>query len=385
MSDSSLNTKTKLLSLEPEYYEKAKKISDNIVDEKNQWKTYLNELAVLGFEKWLKQQLPEITVKREHPDFKEIGIHLQIDKFKMKIITLDNHYDDFITISEDNIISPNIAVHFYVLVDVLEEDEQLKIYGLIRHDELSKNIRYGICKIPISDFDSEINNLLLYTSFLKPEAIPLPKPAENITPDRVISQVKSSIKQASHTFPESLINLAQWWSGVFEDSWKSLEEIVTPQTPTWGCIKSSVKSHLIGESSSEYPIKKGKLFDFGLLLNGKRFALVVKMKHQDKEEKGVLVQILNQNIEDCLPQGLKLKVTLNHNVHENEEGIKSPESRYGINSLESRYAINLKESRYAIARECDQIIQLAFSETSGTQFKVEAIYQDVVITEEFVL
>jgi len=39
----------------------------------------------------------------------------------------------------------------------------------------------------------------------------------------------------------------------------------------------------------------------------------------------------------------------------------------------------------AIARKYDQIIQLAFSEAASKQFKVEAIYQDAVVIEEFVL
>ena len=83
------------------------------------------------------------------------------------------------------------------------------------------------------------------------------------------------------------------------------------------------------------------------------------MKTEENQEIGVLAQIHPQN-QHCLPQGLKLKVTLNHNTDK-------------------------AESEEAIARECDQIIQLAFSETAGKQFKVEAIYQDTVVTEEFVL
>ena len=83
------------------------------------------------------------------------------------------------------------------------------------------------------------------------------------------------------------------------------------------------------------------------------------MRTEENQEIGVLAQIRPQN-EYCLPQGLKLKVTLNHNTDQ-------------------------AESEEAIARECDQIIQLAFSEAAGKQFKVEAIYQDAVVTEEFVL
>ena len=99
-------------------------------------------------------------------------------------------------------------------------------------------------------------------------------------------------------------------------------------------------------------IRRGEVFDFRTLLNGKKFALVVKMKRRINEEENVLIQIRDQ-IGDCLPQGLKLKITLNHNI------------------LES-------ESETVVARSSDQIIQLEFSKPSNAQFKVEAIYQKVM-------
>ena len=126
--------------------------------------------------------------------------------------------------------------------------------------------------------------------------------------------------------------------------------------PAWGYLKRATRR---GHKSSDFAVRRGKLFDFGLLFNGQRFALTVNMRFEENQEIGVLVQILTHN-EYYLPQGLKLKVTLNHNTDE-------------------------AESESAIAREYDQIIQLAFSETHGKQFKVEVIYQDAVVTEEFVL
>ncbi|MEM1395279.1 MAG: DUF1822 family protein, partial [Cyanobacteria bacterium P01_H01_bin.150] len=115
----------KIAWLEPEHFESAKNSSKDISGEKNQWKTYLNNLTLLGFEEWLQEQLPDI-------DIKQTGINLQVGKFKVQLITVDNMIDDFVNIPLDNINSPNLAAHFYVLVEVLEEIEQLRIHGLIR-------------------------------------------------------------------------------------------------------------------------------------------------------------------------------------------------------------------------------------------------------------
>ena len=327
----------KIAWLEPEHFESAKNISKDISGEKYQWKTYLNNLTLLGFEEWLQEQLPDI-------DIKQTGINLQVGKFKVQLITVDNMIDDFVNIPLDNINSPNLAAHFYVLVEVLEEIEQLRIHGLIRHDEICKmSANNNYYEIPLTRFDNQVNNLLLYTRFLEADAIAIP----NIT-----GEVITNISQ-------SLVNLGKWWSGAFEEGWQSLEEILTPQTPAWGYAKSVVRRGTLDKRSSNFAVRRAKLIDFGLLLNGQRFALKLNMRTEENQEIGVLAQILPQN-EYCLPQGLKLKVTLNHNT-------------------------DVAESEEAIARECDQIIQLAFSEARGKQFKVEAIYQDAVVTEEFVL
>ena len=332
--------KPKIALLEAEHYEKAIVISQNIDGEKNQWKAYLNELALLGFEEWLQEQIPDIEVKQLDADSQQKNVNLQVGKFKLQLITVDSLYENLVTIPQENITSPQFAAHFYVLVEILEEAEQLIIHGIIRHDELSQSQKSEVCKIPLYSFDSEINNLFLYIRFLEVEAIPLP-----------------TIKhKATDTVTQSLVNLGQWWSGLFAEGWQSIEEIVTPQTPAFGYLKTATRR---GNKSSDFAVRRAKLLDFGLLLNGQCFALTVNMRFEENQEIGVLVQIIPQN-EYCLPQGLKLKVTLNHNT-------------------------NQAESESAIAREYDQIIQLAFSEAHGKQFKVEAIYQDAVLTEEFVL
>ncbi|MGB3653339.1 MAG: DUF1822 family protein [Rivularia sp. (in: cyanobacteria)] len=337
--DFSQRIKPRIACLEAEHYEKAINISQNIDGEKNQWRVYLNQLALFGFEEWLQEQIPDIEVNQVNTDSQQKNVNLQVGEFKVQLITVDSLYDNLVSIHQENIISPQLAAHFYVLVEILEEAEQLIIHGIIRHDELPQSQKYEICKIPLSSFDSEVNNLFLYIRFLEVEAISLPKSAENIT----------------HKVTQSLVNLSQWWSGLFEESWQSIENILTPQMPNLSYAGATRRN----TKSSDFAVRRGKLFDFGLLLNHQRFALTINMRLEENQEIGVLAQIRTQN-EYCLPQGLKLKVTLNHNT-------------------------DRAETEEAIAREYDQIIQLAFSEAHGKQFKVEAIYQDAVVTEEFVL
>lgn len=332
--------KPKTVWLESQYYEQAINISQNVDGEKNQWKAYLNELALLGFLEWLQQRIPDIKVKQEL-DFQQSRVNLQIGDFKVQLITVDNPYDNVI-VPKVNITSPQLAAHLYVLIEVVEEAERIIIHGIIRHDEIisSKNSKHfatkqsDICEIPLSSFDYEISNLLLYIRFLEVKAIPLPTIKDKET----------------DTITQVIVNIGQWLNGVFEEGWQSLGDLISETSP-WGYARSS--------KSFKFPVKQGKLFNLGSLLDGKNFVLAIYVRLEESQERNVQVEIKYPN-KNCLPQGLELKVTLNHDT---------PQS----------------QSQSAIAREIDNSIMLEFSEPSNAHFKVEAIYQDAVFTEKFVL
>ncbi len=349
--------------LKPKYFDKAREIGKKVTGERNQWKTYLSAIALLAFEEWLQKLAPDIQLEIDNSSIFQTQYQTLIDavcniKFsnlKLCLIPIDILADSWITVPENIINSPELAAHLYILLEVIEDEKELIFRGFMYRDEIleyqqSANFtgtkqHSNSFKIPLFCFDTEINNFLIYSRFLEPNAITLPQ-------ERIIGRtVTPNTNGVSNVVTQSLINLEQWWSGVFEEGWQSLEEILTPQMPDWGCLRS--------KNSPEYPIQKGKLFDFGSLIKDKRFALVVKMKPEENQEKDVILQILPEN-EYCLPQDLKLKVTLNHNTNETE-------------------------TEEAIATESDYIIQIGFHEVSGKQFKVEAIYQDAVITQEFVL
>lgn len=358
------NLETTIMFLKTNYFEKAREISNQVNGEINQWKTYLSAITLFAFEESLQELVPDIKIdinnasifQPQYQNLTDTVCNIQLNNLRLCLIISDSFIDDWITVPENIINSPEFAGHLYVLLEIIEDEEKLIFHGFVHRDEIleyqnpvanitDSNQYSNNFKIPLSRFDSEINNLLIYARFLEPNAITLPTVS-------LTEQIRlPNINRVSNVVTQSLINLEQWWSGVFEEDWKSLEEILTLQIPD--------PIYLRSKNSPEYPIQKGKLFDFGSLLNNKQFALVVKIKPEVGNEKGVLIQIRPQN-EYCLPQGLKLKVTLNHNTNE-------------------------PESEEAIAMESDYIVQLGFSEASGKQFKVEAIYQDAVITQEFVL
>jgi hypothetical protein len=349
----------KIVWLEQEKFDEARVISETTSSpfgEISQWKVYLNALAQLGLEKYLKERNPNLKVNRDsRASVIDDVCYLNVGEFSLCLITIDNLIDDFINVPDELITSAKASAHFYVLLEVLEEEEQLNIHGFLRYDELFRYSQIPDFKshldesyqFPLSLFDTELNNLLLYTRFLPPSAIKLPVAAtsHNTVLETPI-QTKTQVGKA-------LVNLTKWWDSVFEEGWQSTEFVwsTIPNNFAWGYVRSR-------KESKSSPISGTKLFDFGLLLQNQSLALIVNLKEENSEQ-CVLVQVLPHE-KEYLPSGLKLKVTLNPNT---------PES----------------VSEEVSARTADNAIQLEFSEAPGQQFKVEVSYQGAVFTEEFVL
>jgi hypothetical protein len=355
---------SKVIWLEPEHFEGAKEISDQDLGETRQWKNYLNALALFGFEQWLRERISDIQINRDNywifqsdsTHVLDVVYNLSLGEFKLCLIPVDNLIDGFVTLPEEVIKSPKFAAHFYVLIEVLEEEEQLNIYGFLRYDKLVKHCQSmnfdaksdSYYQIPLSWFDTEIDNLLLYSRFLEKSAIPLPSVFE------VNNTVIENITQTPRSMAKAIINLSQWWCGVFEEDWQSTENIgnTLSNNYAWGYVRSR-------NQSNNHPISRTKVFDFGLLLNGQSLALVVNVKQGENNEIDVLAQVIPCN-EGYLPLGLKLKVTLNFDTSE-------------------------PESQEVTARKADNAIQLEFSDAPGKKFKVEVSFMDAVVTEEFLL
>ena len=356
-----INLSPKFVWLELEDFDEARDISkDNFSQcgKSSQWQLYINALARLGFIKYVKERNPNIKTKSENNKNPIDDIcYLSLDKFRVCLIILDNLIDNFVIVPEKLITSAKTAAHFYVLLEVLKEEEQLNIHGFLRYGELFKysqtpDFKFqpdGSYQLPLSLFDKDLHNLLVYIRFLSPSAIKLPVSATSLNTvlGKTITQTKTKAGKA-------LVNLGKWWDEVFEEGWQSTEYIRSKiqNNLTWGYVRSR-------KESNRFSISRTKLFDFGLLLQNQTLALVVNLKKEENAEQGVLVQILPCQ-EEHLPSGLELKVTLNPNT---------PDSI----------------SQEVTAREADNAIQLEFTEALDKQFKVEVSYQDAVLTEEFIL
>lgn len=124
---------SKIICLEPEHFEVAKEVSDQYLDlgETCQWKNYLNALALFCFEQWLRERVLNIKIHRhdcrieisDSTHVVDVVCYLSLGEFKFCLIPVDNLIDGFVTLPEEVVNSPKLAAHFYVVIEVLEEEK----------------------------------------------------------------------------------------------------------------------------------------------------------------------------------------------------------------------------------------------------------------------
>lgn len=161
-----------------------------------------------------------------------------------------------------------------------------------------------------------------------------------------ISQL-NSLEALIYKFPEpepvpTAVKLLQWFEGLFDPGWQAVEKLWAPRSKLG-----------YARGASGFTVKRAKVIDLGLLLNGETVALVVNLQHEANNEFGILVQVRPMGDRQHLPPGLKLQVNLESDSAEVE------------------------------AREADNYIQLEFSQRPGRRFNVQVSLGDAIITEEF--
>lgn len=284
-----------VILLKPEHFEQARETRSQVRSEAYQWQTYLNALALQSFEEWLKERIPNQPISRDE-NIIEAGSPLEVGEFKFWVIATEHLLDEVVNVPQDGIDNPEKAANFYVLVEVLEEQEEVVIRGFMRYDQLVnyrsqvnlKLLKDGYYQLPLSEFDTEPNHLLFYCRFLEPTAIPLKVSAETKTEEMLVGHQKRIITK-----------LSQWLQGVFEEGWQAIDTLINPEANLALRIRSV-----------EEGVKRCKLIDLGMQLGNQTVALLVNIT-ETEEKLGILIQLHPTGGKRYLPPNLKLTLLSN--------------------------------------------------------------------------
>jgi hypothetical protein len=350
-----------IIWLEPEHFDRAIEITDSVKSEAHKWQTYLNALALLGFEEWLRERTPNKTVNRD-TNLIESVCYLKVGEFKLCLIAAEHLLDEVVNVPQDAIEQLGLAAHFYVVLEVLEEQEQVIVRSVGCYDQLVNYLRRSnlqllrdsFYQLPLSLFDAEPNDLLVYCRLLEPTAISLPVAStssqvanEGITPSAPSALGVPPVSELPTYLKETRTKLSQWLQGIFDSGWLGLDALISPEAN----LALSTRNAQLG-------MKRGKLIDLGMQLGNQTVALLVAIAEEPQEKLAISIQLHPTGVERYLPPLLKL-------------------------TLLSKVGKTLQE---VTSRVQDNYIQLKpFKGEPGKHFSIEVSIENVSLREDFEL
>ena len=331
------------LWLEPEHFEQARADSqysqNEPQNEPHQWKAYLNSLGLSAFEAWAKEKLPTADVQAIAAET-TASRYLTIEGFKVCLITTEHVLDEVVRFPKSIVRQPDCTAHFYVVLEVLEEQQEIVVRGFLRYDELMGHLSampqpLEQLLLSLSVWDEEINHLLGYVQYSHPSSIPLSEAS---------AQLEVSTSKPSTA--SSLTRLSQWLDDALTEGWQSIDRLINPQANlAWSARESTSGA------------KGGKLIDLGVQLDRHRIALIVTV----------------------IPEGEKVSVNVQV-LPTGEDFVVPPQLTVILRSSAD------KVLQTVVARAHDNYIQLRpFRGKPGIRFTVEVALDDAKVSEAFEL
>ncbi|MEA5593194.1 DUF1822 family protein [Rivularia sp. UHCC 0363] len=340
--------------LEPEHFSLANQISSlEMTNTADSWQTYLNTLALLALEVWLGERLPDKVILRDTNSIATAG-NLKVDEYKFCAIATENLLSEIVAIPQ-LIANPVDSAHFYVLIEVLEEQEEVVIRGFLPHKKLIEvksslelPISDGCYQVPLSLFDVEPNHLLLYQRYVEASEFAVPV-AEN-----QVTQVSENISNLLHL---TTTKLSQWFQGVVNEGWQVIDSMSNPE------LSLAFSTRNVDKNT-----KRAKIIDLGIDLGNKKVALLLNISpetssldsninnRENQDKISVLAQLYPMGGDKFLPHSMKI-------------------------ILLSKTGKVLQE---VTSRVQDNYIQLRpFKGESGKKFSIQIIWGNISIEEKF--
>lgn len=122
--------------------------TERIGDNSQEWELYLYNLALTGFKKWVREEIEDLTitneectvVKNTNTNVIDVIANLQVNYISFALLVTNSLFDENILVSKQVIERYEHNVRFYVLIEVLEEEELVIINNFIPFDDLVKKI-----------------------------------------------------------------------------------------------------------------------------------------------------------------------------------------------------------------------------------------------------
>jgi Protein of unknown function (DUF1822) len=219
-----------------------------------------------------------------------------------------------------------------------------------------------ICSIPPETWEERVGYLVVQFDELLQEARLLGFISSVATETLPLKQLQpleafiDHLDQLRQSPVSSLVNLSQWFAGIFETGWQSVESLWNvPELRPAYAFRSTETVELNTLNRPESITKRAKLIDLGIQIFNQPVMLIVEISPEKDQQTSIHLQLHATGNQIYLPPGVHLTV------------------------LDSSGAVFLD----AQSRKADNYIQLQFRGEPTEQFSVRVAINDTNITEHF--
>ena len=223
----------------------AKRVCHQITDADEQWHSFLRALAIAGFDQWLIHG--DTTLSIDYPQNSAPGrdVNIQVGDFQLCILPMGTMKDDRVAIPATVMTGEN-AAHLYVLVEVHEEVEQVRVLSGLRHDQLRQYLRHRGAKdyvVPTREFSVSPEKLLWYLNCLNPDVIMQTAVARSGIGEIVTDPLDEAVN--------TVINTGKWLRGELDAVAEQLAwQLIPPSLEVSYGLRDSSKGPLREKTSS---------------------------------------------------------------------------------------------------------------------------------------
>ncbi len=271
------------------------------------WQSYRALLAYEGFLQWLEDGNVPMTLDRRNVmliqptrlDGTAAIYHLEVNGFKCCIVCAEEGEVELPVSVVDNSAQ---ASHFYIAIAVHEEQQQVTLQAFVRYNELRRHdlnmTSDRTYEIPVSVFETNFDQLLLYFTCLERSAIALPE----------ISLMQSQ-ERLYQWLVQPAVNVLDWLQQQVDAITENL--VWTFSAPTLSPLRSndpiSAVSTELERSGIHVPDSAQAAYRT-LTIGNYTFQLAVILWITQPDSEWSLLAILQAQAGDILPENTRLMI-----------------------------------------------------------------------------
>lgn len=349
--------------LSPEHFQKAARLCKSIHLPQQRWQVYLCALGVLGFEQWLKERAPDLHLQQRSASIWQpasanllaAACNIWVGDFKLCLVTASNLTEDA-SIPFAVFDIPDFAAHFYVLMQVEEEEQQVAVSGFMSYQQYHRYQQTSRLQVdsdwtytlPSTAFNPDPDALLLNLRCLEADAIKLPFPLPAVENNTIVAlrqkltKLQSGLQTqhpwelltvkegttllsnpslvdwvyqaASGSFALPLINVGEWLRNRLDAVAQELGWMLMPPLPALSEMRSmrrnfdNIRDLLDGQGIQIPPEARGAYRDLEYERGGFRLYAIMWVLSETSEPEWMLLIVLGSQPQAQMPRTLKLEV-----------------------------------------------------------------------------